>query len=426
MPDYGGACIDGLVPGLLAPPGGRPGWFPQALADARQLVLLVVDGLGWLQLQSRRHLAPTLAAMAGGPITSVAPTTTATALSSIALGATPAHHGMVGFRLRVAGANGAPDQVLNVLRWRTAAGDARKSIPATDFQPEAAFGGRPVPVVSRYEFVGSGFSDAHLRGGRMMPWGAASAIPVEVGRALAAGEPVVYAYYDGLDKTAHLTGLGEHFDAELVAVDRLVADLAGRLPAGAALAVTADHGQVEVGRRARRLPTPIVELTALVSGEARFRWLRAAPGRADDLLVACQEWCGDEAWVRSVDEVVVEGWFGGPLDERTRSRLGDVALVPHAPVGYLDGRDPNESRLVSMHGSLTADEMWVPLLAHTAWRSDSAVGAPPGSQWAQGVGRLGPWHLTQDPRRPTSSSSSHPTIPTTPRAPANRSSSRAR
>ena len=44
-------------------------------------MLLVLDGLGWEQLQERRHLAPTLASMVGGPITTVAPSTTATALT---------------------------------------------------------------------------------------------------------------------------------------------------------------------------------------------------------------------------------------------------------------------------------------------------------------------------------------------------------
>ena len=67
--------------------------------------------------------------------------------------------------------------------------------------------------------------------------------------------------------------------------------------------------------------------------------------------------------MRTVDELDAEGWFGGPLDPRARSRLGDVALVARGQVAFLEGADPGESRLVSMHGSLTADEMWVPLLA---------------------------------------------------------------
>src|ERR1043165_5262378 len=91
VPDYGGACLDGVVPALLhrseRPP---PAWVPEVAAGAAQGVLLGLDGRGWEQLRARTSLAPTLAAMSGGPITSVAPTTTSTALTSLTTGCPPA------------------------------------------------------------------------------------------------------------------------------------------------------------------------------------------------------------------------------------------------------------------------------------------------------------------------------------------------
>ena len=56
----------------------------------------ILDGLGWEQLDARRDLMPTLTSLVGGPISTVAPTTTATALCSIATGLTPAEHGLLG------------------------------------------------------------------------------------------------------------------------------------------------------------------------------------------------------------------------------------------------------------------------------------------------------------------------------------------
>jgi hypothetical protein len=361
LPAYGNACLDGVVPALMARPGHRPDWLPAPAAGAGQIVLLVVDGLGWHQLQERLTLAPSLASLAGLPITSVVPTTTATALCSIALGCAPAEHGMVGYRLQVHGPSGL--EVLNVLRWRTVSGDARSFLPPTEFQPRLAFAGRPVPVVTRAEFAGSGFSNAHLAGSRQIGWSMPSTLIVEVRRLLAGGEPFVYAYYDGIDKVAHGYGLDEHYDAELVATDRLVGDLAATLPPGAALVVTSDHGQVAVGSRAVALEPQVMADTALVSGEARFRWLHARPGRRDDVASAAKECYADEAWVHTVDDLEALGWFGGPLTEVARSRLGDVAVVPHRPVGYLDPADGGESQLICRHGSLTAEEMQVPLLA---------------------------------------------------------------
>ncbi|MGH9115761.1 MAG: alkaline phosphatase family protein, partial [Acidimicrobiales bacterium] len=327
LPDYSGPNLAGLVPALMSAPGRRPEWVPAPVAGARQVVLFVVDGLGWLQLRERPHLVPTLAAMAGGPITSVVPTTTATALTSLTVGAPPAEHGLVGYRFVVPGPTG--DEVLNVLRWRTPSGDAKEFAVPELVQPLPPFGGRAVPVVSNRQFAGSPFSKAHQRDTPLTGVWMPSSLVVEVRRLLAAGEPLVYAYYEGLDKVAHFHGFGEHYEAEMVTVDRLVADLIDALPAGAALAVTADHGMVEVGPRARTLAPGVMEEVSMLSGEARFRWLHARSGAAgaDDLARVVAAVYGDEAWVVTREQVEDEGWFGGPFRPEVRARLGDVAVV---------------------------------------------------------------------------------------------------
>ena len=274
LPDYGGPNITGLVQALRSPAGQRPGWLPAPLADAEQIVLLVVDGLGWLQLKERATLTPCLSSMTGDAITSVVPSTTATALTSITVGRPPAEHGVVGYKVAVDGPTGR--EVMNVLRWRTPSGDARGFVQPEGFQPLAPFGGTPVPVVSKAEFNGTGFTVAHQRGAPVTGWVAASSLAVDVRRLVEAGNPFVYAYYEGVDKVAHFNGFGDHYDAELRAVDTLVDGLLDTLPRGVALAVTADHGQVEVGDRIRVLEDGVVRRTRLISGEARFRWLHAA------------------------------------------------------------------------------------------------------------------------------------------------------
>ncbi|MTB02818.1 MAG: hypothetical protein F2535_08935, partial [Actinobacteria bacterium] len=110
LPDYDGACISNIVPALLDPSNPWPTWIPEVAADADQVVLLVLDGIGWNQFLDRRHLAPTLSAMVGGPITSVAPSTTATALTSISTGVAPGLHGIMGYRMAIG------RDILNILR----------------------------------------------------------------------------------------------------------------------------------------------------------------------------------------------------------------------------------------------------------------------------------------------------------------------
>ena len=356
LPDYGGACVTNIVPALLEPGDDTPSWLPPDVVDADQIVLLVLDGLGWEQLAARRSIAPTLSSLAGGAITTIAPSTTATALTSIATGLTPGEHGVIGYRINVDGS------VLNVLRWSIGGRDARQSIPPNRIEPHDAFLGHRPAIITRAEFKTSGFTDAHLRGSRFNGYRMSSTLVAETRRVLRENEPFIYCYYDGLDKVAHEYGLGEVYDAELAYVDRLVNDLLAVLPPGAALVVTADHGQVDVGDRLVRLDPTVLAQTELQSGEGRFRWLHARAGRTDALLEAATEHHADVAWIVTRDQAIADGWFGPKVSEAARSRLGDVALVAREDVAFHDPDDSGIYVLIGRHGSLTPAEMLVPLL----------------------------------------------------------------
>lgn len=331
--------------------------MPAPVLRASQVVLLVLDGLGWLQMQANAALCPTLMRMAGHHITTIAPSTTATALTSITTGLTPGEHGVVGYRMDVQG------EVLNVLRWGTASGDARKRIRPAYIQPIPAFLGASVPAVTRADFAGSGFTAAHLAGVRHHGWRMPSTLVTQVAAVIDAGEPFVYAYYDGVDKVAHEFGFGPAYAAELVAADRLVADVLHVLPPDAVLVVTADHGQVIVGDRTESLGPSLQRLVRSQSGEGRFRWLHSRAGAAGDLLASAVDLHHHHAWVKSVQEVVDLGWLGPHVSSAARSRLGDVALVPFVDISFDDPADNGPFALVSRHGSLTPEEMLVPLLA---------------------------------------------------------------
>jgi predicted AlkP superfamily pyrophosphatase or phosphodiesterase len=350
--------VRGIVPALFAPGNAAgPDWIPEPATQAAQVVLLVVDGLGWEQLQERRHVAPTLCGMTGGAITTVAPSTTATALTSITTGLTPGEHGLVGYRIDVGG------EVVNLLRWSTRHGDARRQVEPKITQPFVPFLGERVPVVGKAELEGSAFTEAHLRGSVPVGWRATSSMPVIVGNLLRAGERFVYAYYDGIDKIAHERGFGPFYDAELRAVDQLVADLLGVLPRGAALLVTADHGQVHVGERVVTPHADVLRLVRSQSGEGRFRWLHAKPGAAADLLAAARQHHDAVAWVHSRAELIENGWFGPVVSPPVAARYGDVAVAAFEPVTFDDPLDSGPFPLVCRHGSLTSAEMLVPLLA---------------------------------------------------------------
>lgn len=361
LPNYTGPCITNVAQMVQQPPIEVPDWVPVPVANAeRSTVLLTLDGLGWGQLQDRARMAPTMTQeMTGGPVTSVAPSTTSTALTSLTSGRPPGEHGVVGYRMAIDG------YVLNVLRWSTPDGDARKSMPPATFQRFEPFGGQRPPVVTKAEFSQSGFTEAHLGGVRFVGYRTMATLVTEVDRLVRSGEPFVYAYYEGIDKVAHEYGLDAHYDAELRWADHLVAELLATLPAGTCLAVTADHGQMEVGDRVVQLDTGVRDHLSSLSGEGRFRWLHARPGRSRQLLDAAQVH-GDTGWVVSRDQMIDEGWLGPRVDNEVRNRLGDVALVAREDVAYADPADTGPYSLIGRHGSMTEAEMLVPFIAATA------------------------------------------------------------
>jgi predicted AlkP superfamily pyrophosphatase or phosphodiesterase len=363
LPDYGGACISEVVPALLHLEdfaSGRleaPAWLPKPLLGAKQVVLLVLDGLGWDQLREKSAHAPFLSSMEGGAITSVVPSTTASGLTSIVTGTSPSAHGLVGYRLK---ANG---EVLNVLKWETPSGDARTTVPPTTFQEAVPFFGHKPPVVCRAEFADSGFTCAHLAGLSLHGWRMPSSMFVEVRNLARSGALFIYAYYDGIDKIAHDKGLGEYFDAELTATDEIAERLFAGLPKGCVLAVTADHGQVEVNDDPIVIEKEILADVTMLSGEGRFRWLDVVPGALERVRDACLRAYGEIAWVRTRDELDTQGWFGEPLRPHIAERLGDVALIARAPVAFFDPDDTGDMRLVARHGSQTRAEMYIPFIA---------------------------------------------------------------
>ena len=364
LPDYLGPNVRGIVPALLGPAdwSALPSWFPEPIRHADQVVLLILDGLGWDQFQSHAEHLPVLNTLQGRAITTVAPTTTATALSSIATGLTPGEHGLIGYRMLVKG------EVINVLRWMTdpkegQGGDRRRSLPPREIQPFQPFMGVEVPVISPSELEGSAFTEAHLRGSRPVGYRAQSAIAVEVRRQLAAGERFVYAYYGSIDKTAHERGFGEYYEAELRTADRLVGDVLDVLPAGAALLVTADHGQVEVGDRVIHPSPDLLAMVAMQSGEGRFRWWHTGRVPPDEVSKAAIDVYGEVAWVVTREQTLDEGWFGPTVAPPVAARLGDVAILAREPVTFYDPLDAGAFPLVCRHGSLTSAEVLVPLLA---------------------------------------------------------------
>ena len=236
--------------------------------------------------------------------------------------------------------------------------------PPASVQPHQPSGGRRVPVVVNAKFENSGFSRAHLRGAQFLGYEGADQLVAQVEAAVRQQAPLIFAYLPDADRSAHEFGL-EHdaFAAALVMVDRVIARLRRALPARGALVITADHGHVAVD------PEQKVDLGALrlllsgMSGSGRLRYLHARAGAVRELLPAARELVGARAWVFDRDTLLSTGWLGPQPTPLVASRVGDVVLAARGAATMVDPSEGRINSLITVHGSVTADEMLVPLLA---------------------------------------------------------------
>jgi Type I phosphodiesterase / nucleotide pyrophosphatase len=366
IPRYGESTLADLATSLLASLGVPGEANPLRLADVSRACLLVIDGLGWELLREHQAAAPFLSELAasGRPLTAGFPATTVTSLSSLGTGLPPGQHGMLGYQVAVPGTG----RLLNALRWDKRV-DPLTWQPAPTIFERAAAAGVAAYRVAQGSYRESGLSAAVMRGALYRPADTLGALADRAAAALAS-EPRALAmvYEAGLDATGHACGCGsEAWRFQLGHVDRLAEQLAGALPPGTALYVTADHGMVDVPAADRIDADVRRELrdgVAMLGGEPRARHVYARPGAAADVLAAWREVLGPAAWVAGRDEAIAEGWFG-PVEERLAGRIGDVVAACAGLAAVVASRtEPGETGLRGMHGSLASSDQLVPLLTY--------------------------------------------------------------
>lgn len=364
VPRYGADALSDVLPAVGAHLGVSGFSDVLGLPAADRYVLLLVDGMGERQLQEASSAAPHLAA--GLPtalrLTSVAPSTTAAAITSIATGLAPGEHGIAGYSFRHPFAAG----ILNALAWE-------RGLSGLDVQPRLtalerlAHAGVAVTTALPAHFARTGLTEAALRGGRFAGVGDEADVGARIEQivdAATSGPRVfVYAYERGLDHVGHGEGCAsQRWRQALAWTDAFVEGLRAALPDDVRLLVTADHGMVDVPADARLVVEDEPDLLAgltLLAGEGRFRQLYT--DEPDAVVARWADRLGPRAWVRTRADAIEAGWFG-PVAPSLERRFGDVLVAMTGTGAVLTRALPNELRLIGMHGSLTPDEMYVPLI----------------------------------------------------------------
>lgn len=334
------------------------------LPTAERVCVVLVDGLGHLNLAERAGHAPFLRSLLpdARALTSTFPSTTAAAVGAFGTGTAPGRTGMLGYTQR----NLATGGLANMVSWEGAP-------PPHEVQQEppllsaAADAGLAVTSTGPARFAGSGMTLAALRGGT---YAGAERLGDRVDAAVRAlrRPGLVYLYWGEVDKAGHHHGSGSwQWGDELEALDRELARLSRSLPAGTLLLVTADHGMVDVDPALRRDVATDPALgrdVALVGGEPRAVHVYAEPGRAAEVAARWREVLGDHALVLERDDALARGLLGPSPRPEAVAAAGDLLVAMRGLATVVDSRTqtPASLALVGVHGSLTEREMRVPLL----------------------------------------------------------------
>lgn len=340
-----------------------------SLPRARSAVVVLVDGLGERLLERRGGHAPFLRSIRTGAGVAAAvdcgfPSTTATSMGTFGTARPAGSHGLVGMNVL----DPALDAVFSELAWDPRVDPVAWQPTSTVFE-EATAGGLPVVMIAPHHFDGSGLTRAALRGARFV---SAPTLAQRVDAALAAlaAHPrvLVYLYWGEVDKVGHVHGCDSwEWGQEVEEVDGELARLVRTAPHDVLVAVTADHGMVDVPHADRVDLADEPELRRAVrhvGGEARALHLYCEPGRADEVATAWRARLGTSVDVLTRSEAVARGWFG-PVAEHVLPRIGDLLVVALTRTAVVDSATarPELLRLLGQHGARTPEESLVPVLA---------------------------------------------------------------
>lgn len=352
--------------------------------DVDNVVLLVLDGLGMDQWNRLGDDLPFLRGFEESgvvsPLTSVYPSETAAAITTLHTGLLPAEHGLLGWHQYFEAVDDSIQTLPFLLEDGTRIHDAAPLANARElFEGEAIYGdavaaGIDAHVAQPEQIANSASSQLTTAGAETNAyWNVADmAVTVRDTLSESEGPTHVTAYVPNVDHISHVTGTGaDRYDAQVRMVteavrtglvDALDAETAERT----ALLVTADHGHTNVDQANRiDLSVPEVQdtLATGVDGEPippvggpRNVQFHVEDGRVAEL----RSYLEDNHDVLTLDreEYTERGLFGenhAEPSETFERRSPDLVAVHREAVMWY-----HEDDKIGVHGGMTPEEMLVP------------------------------------------------------------------
>lgn len=363
--------------------------LPALAQGSRHIVLVLMDALALHRLQGwiREGITPLWGRLAEVgvmiPMTSITPSTTSAALTSLWTGRSPAVHGTIGYEMWLKEYGVVANTILHApISFQGDAGSLKRA----GFNPENFLNlptlgshlsryGVQVHAFQHKSIARSGLSQSLMQEVNVRSYNTAADLWVNVRQTLEGHleeRSYLWVYWSEVDQFSHLYGPDdertvEEFAAFTAACERLFLDrLSPTARRDTLFILMADHGQIATQPDPyydlRNHPNLTRRLHILPTGENRLASLYIRPGQVEAVREYIERvWPNQFAFLDPAFAVNA-GLFGpGKPHPRLTDRLGDLLVVARGEAYFWWSN--KEDHLYGRHGGLSPEEMLVPFLA---------------------------------------------------------------
>ena len=393
LPRYTDCCISNLPATILHSYGVKYGehllpWkISERIKGYGKIVVLVMDGLPYdlvLSIFPVNHITGDLF-----PLTSVFPSTTASALTTFHTGLTPQEHGIPEWHVYFE----ELDMMFEALPFRPANEEDRNRFLKMRVKPKELFGWQTVYqklkkkgvksfTFTRRRWLGEAYAREALKGSIPVGYISLADLVVKLRKILTENLDLAYIwiYWNLLDSVSHVYGfLTEEAKTEvflfLSALEREVIGKLKKSLKDTLFLLTSDHGQITVN------PMNTIYLSAfqklrsnlrlrkdgrrlLPGGSPRDLFVYIKEDKVEEVAIFLEEKLRDDALVLRSEEAIKKGLFGkGKVRRGFKSRIGDLVIIPvRDRLVWYRRRKGDDLRDPGYHGGLSREEIIIPLL----------------------------------------------------------------
>ena len=353
----------------------------------RRVILILIDALAYHRFQQWLEIAPIWNEMTQegilAPLTSVVPSTTSSALTSLWTGASPVSHGIIGYEMWLKEYSLVANMILHAPVTFRGSVD---SLALAGFSPQTFL---PVQTLGSHllrhgvrsfsfthkSIANSGLSKMLMQDVEVRPFATPASMWVSIRQLLEKRldeRMYIWTYWGQVDGISHSYGpdddraAAEFSHYSTAFENNFLENLSSRARQDTVVVLTADHGQTHTPLRPNLVlsnhPELAADLRIRPTCENRFASLYLRPGREGAVRdYFDRHWPGQFILIPS-RAALDTGLLGpGPHHPDILDRVGDLIAIGRGDA-YLWWSD-QEDFLLGRHGGLSAHEMLVPLVA---------------------------------------------------------------